>query len=82
MVDWEQSFGLGFLLEHSPYGLVVQHGGNNGDFRCKFELYHELELGYVVFTNNDQGAKLDHALRQFLITGRVDSCSGCASPLM
>ena len=71
--DWYRSFGLGFVLEESPYGMVIQHGGNNGDFKCKFEVYHEIGLGFAVFANNDFGDELHNALRVFLITGREES---------
>ena len=64
------SYGLGFHLEESPYGQIIQHGGNNGNFKCKFEIYPEHNVGFVFFANSDQGHQLEKPLRTFLITGK------------
>ncbi len=32
----EQGLGLGFFLRQTEHGLLVEHGGNNGDFYCKW----------------------------------------------
>ncbi len=71
--QWDSSYSLGFSIQFSPYGTVVQHGGNNGDFRCMFQNYHELACGYVVFTNNDYGEYLAQALHRFLIMGQDET---------
>lgn len=53
----------------SPHGLTYGHGGNNGDFVCRFDVYDEHDVGFIVFTNADTGAKLMGDLRRFLILG-------------
>ncbi|MBX2800767.1 MAG: serine hydrolase [Myxococcales bacterium] len=68
--DWPQSVGLGFFLREAPFGQIVEHGGNNGDFRCKFAIVPEAGFGYAVFTNNNVGDELAHALELFLLQGR------------
>jgi hypothetical protein len=42
------------------------HGGNNGDFKCQFEVYKDLKAGYVIFTNSNTSDALIGAMRQFL----------------
>lgn len=68
--DTKHSYGLGFHLEESPYGKIIQHGGNNGNFKCKFEIYPEHNVGFAFFANSDQGHQLEKPLRTFLITGK------------
>ncbi len=72
--DWingyKTGFGLGVALRESPYGLVFGHGGNNGDFRCTFEMYDELKSGYIMFTNANTAEPLLYALKDFLVEGR------------
>jgi CubicO group peptidase (beta-lactamase class C family) len=70
--DHKTGFGLGVALRESPHGLVIGHGGNNGDFRCNFEVYDELDTGYVVFTNANTGGPLLFDLAQLLVEGRWD----------
>nr|WP_321236745.1 serine hydrolase [uncultured Psychroserpens sp.] len=68
---WEEYFGLGIAMEKTPFGPTFGHGGNNGDFRCKFKIYSELNAGFIIFTNNHRGHNLHDALDEFLITGKV-----------
>ena len=70
---WPRSFGLGFHLMDSPHGQVYGHGGDNGDFKCLFEVYREHDAGFVVFTNSSEGHLLCSALRRLLIIGRSGS---------
>ncbi|MFK7958633.1 MAG: serine hydrolase [Lysobacterales bacterium] len=67
---WPGRYGLGFHLMNTPFGLALGHGGNNGNFTCKFELYPEQGFGFVVFTNADNGSMLVDALREYLIMGQ------------
>ena len=67
---WLQGYGLGFQLKYSPYGLVFGHGGRNGGFDCNYELYKDLDLGYVFFTNSSSGHLIKNLVREFLITGK------------
>lgn len=68
--EYPEGMGLGMAIRESPYGKVFGHGGNNGDFQCKFEIYKELKMGYIVFTNSDVGYYLHKDLVQFLVEGK------------
>ena len=67
---WEQYFGLGISMEKTPFGPSFGHGGNNGDFKCLFKIYTELNSGFIIFTNSNRGDKLFNALEEYLITGK------------
>ncbi len=41
--------GQGIGVRESSFGKVFFHGGNNGDFTCKFDMYDELGMGFAVF---------------------------------
>ena len=58
--------GESLEIRESPFGKSFGHGGNNGDFKCKFELYKDLKMGYVIFTNSNTSDPLLEAMRQFL----------------
>lgn len=66
----EEGMGLGIALRHTDQGRVFGHGGNNGDFKCMFEIYEDLGMGYIIFTNSDTGEELSDDLAQILIEGR------------
>ena len=68
--NYPEGAGLGLHVRESPYGNVIGHGGNNGDFKCLFEVYQELDMGYVVFTNSNMGDQLASDLSLFLVEGR------------
>ena len=67
--DYEQGYGLGIYLRESPYGLVYGHSGSNGDFECRFEVYDDLKMGYVIMTNSDTGEHLTEAMAEYLVEG-------------
>jgi len=68
---FESYFGLGIALEKTPFGWVFGHGGNNGDFKCQFRMFKDLDMGYVIFTNSNTGGMLAYdAIMEFLITGK------------
>ena len=69
--NYPEGAGLGLHVRESPYGNVIGHGGNNGDFKCLFEVYQELDMGYVVFTNSSMGDQLAADLSLFLVEGRT-----------
>lgn len=69
MEGHKAGFGLGIALRESPYGTVFGHGGNNGDFRCQFEVYDELKMGYIIFTNSSTGGPLNFDMFRFLVEG-------------
>ncbi len=66
---WTQSMSLGFFIEETPYGKLIQHGGNNGDFHCKFGIIPEKKIGYAIYTNSNAGDKLNRAFEIFLLYG-------------
>ncbi|WP_299364972.1 serine hydrolase [Winogradskyella sp.] len=68
---WESYFGLGVSMEKTPFGPSFGHGGNNGDFKCLFKMYSELNSGFIVFTNSNRGDYLSEGLEQYLITGKT-----------
>jgi len=68
--DWIQSLGLGIFLQDTPLGLLAEHGGNNGDFDCKFGVLPDSGDGYVIFTNSNVGDELVRAFELFLLTGK------------
>ncbi len=69
MNGYKSGYGLGVALRDSPFGLVFGHGGNNGDFRCMFEMYDDLRTGYIVFTNANTAGPLLFDLKNFLVEG-------------
>lgn len=64
--------GLGIFVRKSDYGETFFHGGNNGDFKCMFEVYKDLKMGYVCYTNSDTGSELTIDLWQLLIEGKKE----------
>ncbi|MEM9546523.1 MAG: serine hydrolase [Bacteroidota bacterium] len=67
---YKSGYGLGVALRESPFGLVFGHGGNNGDFRCIFDMYQDLKTGYIMFTNANTGGPLLSDLTDFLVEGK------------
>ena len=76
--DWlaskkhKEGMGLGISLRNTDYGKVFGHGGNNGDFKCMFEVYEDLGMGYIIFTNSNTGDAFDEDLLALLIEGKKD----------
>ncbi len=67
---FKEYMGISLAIRESPYGLVFGHGGNNGDFRCGFEIFKDLNMGYVIFTNANTAYPLIEALPRFLVEGK------------
>ncbi len=67
--EYDQGYGLGIYLRDSPYGMVFGHSGSNYDFKCLFEVYDQLKMGYVIMTNSDTGDQLNNQMANFLIEG-------------
>ena len=65
----EYPYCLGMVVEDTPQGKKYSHTGVNTGWRCRFGLFDDLELGYVVFTNSDRGDQFAEDLEQFLVTG-------------
>lgn len=62
--------GMSLEIRETPFGKSFGHGGNNGDFKCKFEVYKDRKMGYVVFTNSNTSDALLDAIRKFLVEGK------------
>jgi CubicO group peptidase (beta-lactamase class C family) len=62
--------GMSLEIRETPFGKSFGHGGNNGDFKCLFEVYQDLKMGYVIFTNSNTSDPLLEALRAFLVEGK------------
>jgi hypothetical protein len=64
--------GISLQIRETPFGKSFGHSGNNGDFKCKFEVYRDLKMGYVIFTNSNTSDPLLMNLGQFLVEGKVN----------
>ncbi|AEV99991.1 hypothetical protein A4D02_25110 [Niastella koreensis] len=62
--------GMSLEIRETPYGKSFGHGGNNGDFKCKFEVYKDLKMGYAIFTNSNTSDQLLENLRKLLVEGK------------
>lgn len=62
--------GISLEIRETPFGKTFGHGGNNGDFKCHFEVYKDLKMGYVIFTNSNTSDALLDAMRDFLVEGK------------
>ena len=62
--------GMSLEIRETPYGKSFGHGGNNGDFKCKFEVYKDAKMGYAIFTNSSTSDALLDAIRKFLVEGK------------
>jgi len=62
--------GISLEIRETPFGKSFGHGGNNGDFKCKFEVYKDQKMGYAIFTNSSTSDVLLENLRKFLVEGK------------
>ena len=67
---YKEYMGESLAGRDSPFGPVFGHGGNNGDFRCLFEVYKDLNMGYVVFTNSSTAYPFLDKMKYFLVEGK------------
>jgi len=67
---YQEYMGISLAVRETPYGLAYGHGGNNGDFRCQFEIYKDFKMGYVLFTNGSGAYPLIEAMPQLLVEGK------------
>lgn len=65
--NFEEYMGLGVFIEQAPYGKVLRHSGNNGDFKATYRLYQELDMGYLIMTNGNTGDFVLDAIEPFLL---------------
>jgi CubicO group peptidase (beta-lactamase class C family) len=62
--------GMSLEIRETPFGKSFGHGGNNGDFKCLFEVYKDKKMGYAIFTNSNTSDALLENLRKFLVEGK------------
>lgn len=67
--EWPQELSLGLFTRQTAHGRIYEHGGNNGDFHCKFGLLTESGDGYVIFTNSTNGERLVRAFELLMLEG-------------
>jgi CubicO group peptidase (beta-lactamase class C family) len=68
---YPRRYSLGFDMTNSPFGLAYGHGGNNGDFTCLYQIYQDHDLGFVIFTNSNNGTAMYKQMQQYLIYGKA-----------
>ncbi len=56
----------GFFVQETSYGKLLAHGGNNGDYDCKFAYNPSEKIGFVAFTNSNLGDEFVRKLEEFL----------------
>lgn len=61
-----QFISHGFFIQDTPEGLLIQHGGNNGDFECKFVYNKKTKDGFVAFANSNLGDQFVRDLEMVL----------------
>jgi len=66
-----QGIAHGFFVSEFSEGKAIMHGGNNGDFDCKFVIMPDNKLGYVVFTNNNLGDEFIRLFELYLLRGKA-----------
>lgn len=67
---YKEYMGESLAVRDSPFGQVFGHGGNNGDFRCQFEVYKDSKTGYAIFTNSSTAYPLLDRMKLFLMEGK------------
>jgi hypothetical protein len=70
MPRYPSYMGMSLEIRETPFGKTFGHGGNNGDFRCQFEVYKDQKMGYAIFTNADSSNPLLDLMREFLVEGK------------
>jgi CubicO group peptidase (beta-lactamase class C family) len=65
------AWGLGIAIRKTPWGLMYEHGGNNGNFQAMCIFSKENKNGYLFFTNGDKGNAFDKVFMKFLSGGKL-----------
>jgi CubicO group peptidase (beta-lactamase class C family) len=65
------AWGLGIAIRKTPFGIMYEHGGNNGNFQSGFVFFKSQKSGYIFLTNCDKGGVFDKALIKFLTNGKL-----------
>ncbi len=64
--DEDDAVGLGIFMKRRPYGMLYEHGGNNGNFQSHFMINPGNKNGYVFFTNCEKGDAFNKKLAALL----------------
>ncbi|MEM7381968.1 MAG: serine hydrolase domain-containing protein, partial [Bacteroidota bacterium] len=64
--DLPQYISHGFFVQETNKGKLLAHGGNNGDYDCKFAYNPDQKVGYIVLTNSNLGDEFSRKLEEFL----------------
>ncbi|NAS14150.1 serine hydrolase domain-containing protein [Poritiphilus flavus] len=64
--DTPQYISHGFFVQETAKGKLLAHGGNNGDYDCKFAYNPQQKVGYIVLTNSNLGDEFSRMLEEFL----------------
>lgn len=59
LYNGDTAWGLGIAIKPVDYGVIYEHGGNNGDAQSGFKINKANHNGYVFFTNCDQGVNFN-----------------------
>lgn len=65
--DLPQYLSHSFFVQETPRGKLIAHGGNNGDYDCKFAFNPDHKISYLIFTNSNLGDEFARALEVFLV---------------
>ncbi|HEY4785241.1 MAG TPA: serine hydrolase domain-containing protein [Bacteroidales bacterium] len=65
------AWGLGLAIRKTPFGVMYEHGGSNGNFQSMFMFSKTNKNGYVFLTNCDKGNVFDNVLVKFLTNGSL-----------
>ncbi len=65
--QYHQHVSHGFFVQKTPEKTMIGHGGNNGDFDCKFAYDPVKKFGYVIFTNSNLGDEFIRQIELFLL---------------
>ncbi|AXT20062.1 hypothetical protein D7030_02780 [Flavobacteriaceae bacterium AU392] len=64
---FDEYMGLGLFVEKTPFGNVLRHSGDNGDFQAVFKLYDDLDMAYIIMLNSNSGHFLLDNIEKILI---------------
>lgn len=67
LINGDAAWGLGIAIRPVNYGIIYEHGGNNGDFQSGFKFNKTNHNGYVFFTNCDQGVIFNKNMAALLL---------------
>ena len=57
-VDGAKSWALGWELQHTPDGTLIEHQGGQSGFQAFAAASVERQSGYVILTNSESGWKI------------------------